>query len=130
MSLLGAAPAALACTDDDAKAARAHNVSYVSSGMGGDAIPVVGRGDRYQVACDDISGANAQVRVVMALADDEDGDAGFAAVMATNTRVIGHGVKFVVPDLPDIANHTMNVKVYVTDGESTHACNAGRVKVV
>ncbi len=34
------------------------------------------------------------------------------------------------PDVPDIANHTVKVKVYVTDAKGTRACDAGRVRIV
>jgi hypothetical protein len=35
-----------------------------------------------------------------------------------------------VPDLPDLAQHTVRVRVYVTDTNGVHSCNAGRVRIV
>ena len=55
---------------------------------------------------------------------------GYNAVLATNQVVAKHGVRVTVPDMPDIANHTVAVKVYVTDEKGTRACDAGRVSIV
>jgi len=68
---------------------------------------------------------------VMSL-DGAPGDAptGYSSVLATNQTVARHAVHVQVPDVPDFANHTVDVKVYVTDAKGTHACDAGRVRIV
>ncbi len=105
--------------------------SYAPADPGGDGIPIVTRGTQFAIACDGITSSGTDVRVVMSL-DDKAGDAptGYTAILATQQRVARHAVQVQVPDVPDIANHTVKVKVYVTDAKGTRACDAGRVRIV
>jgi hypothetical protein len=107
-------------------------VTYASTDTGGAAIPTVSRGAEFAIACDGIAAADADVRVVMALSNPPgEQPTGYAAILATNQKVARHSVQVQVPDVPDIANHTVNVKVYVTDAKGgTRACDAGRVRIV
>jgi hypothetical protein len=105
--------------------------NYATSDLGGADIPVVPRGDKFAVACDSIRASGADVSVVMTVADQPDGNAnGLGSVLATEQKIVQHSVNVQVPDLPDLANHTVSVKVYVTDATGTSACDAGRVKIV
>ena len=104
-------------------------IPYATADMGGGGIPTVNRGDLFAIACDDIKASGADVRVVMALSS-ADQPTGYTAILATNQKVARHAVHVQVPDVPDIANHTVNVKVYVTDAKGTRACDAGRVHIV
>lgn len=104
-------------------------IPYATADMGGGGIPTVSRGDLFAIACDDIKASGADVRVVMALSS-ADQPTGYTAILATNQKVARHAVHVRVPDVPDIANHTVNVKVYVTDAKGTRACDAGRVHIV
>lgn len=105
-------------------------IPYAStSDMGGAAVPTVTRGESFDIACDSISSRTADVRVVMSLDDADAAPAGFSAVLATRQTLTRHGVHVQVPDVADIANRTVNVKVYVTDGKNTKACDAGRVHI-
>jgi hypothetical protein len=106
-------------------------MTYASAEPGSDNIPVVNRGDHFAIACASIEATGADVRVVMKL-DNPAGDAptGYNAVLATDQQVVQHSVNVQVPDVPDLANHTVNVKVYVTDAKGTRACDAGRIRVV
>ena len=105
--------------------------SYAPADLGGDGIPVVTRGTQFAIACDGITSSGTDVRVVMSL-DNTAGDrpTGYSAVLATRQTVARHAVQVQVPDVPDLANHTVNVKVYVTDAKGTRACDAGRVRIV
>ena len=105
--------------------------SYAPADLGGSGIPTVARGDQFAIACDGIRSSGTDVRVVMSL-DNTQGDAptGYSAVLATRQRVAHHEVQVQVPDVPDLANHTVKVKVYVTDAKGTKACDAGRVRIV
>ncbi|HJW40446.1 MAG TPA: hypothetical protein VJ476_04355 [Rhizomicrobium sp.] len=105
--------------------------SYATSDLGGAEIPIVGRGTQFAIACDGIKSSEAQVSVVLSL-DSAAGETptGYSSVLATNQIVARHAVHVQVPDVPDIANHTVNVKVYVTDAKGTRACDAGRVRIV
>ena len=109
-----------------------HIVAYATTELGGAEIPTVTRGDRFAISCDDIKAPGADVRVVMSLANPPgEQPTGYAAILATNQTVTRHSVHVQVPDVPDIANHTVSVRVYVTDAKGgTKACDAGRVHIV
>ncbi len=105
--------------------------SYATTDLGGAEIPVVPRGDKFAVACDSIRASGADVSVVMTVTDQAGDDAsGLGSVLATEQKIVQHSVNVQVPDLPDLANHTVSVKVYVTDAKGTSACDAGRVRIV
>jgi hypothetical protein len=95
----------------------------------GNAVPTVNRGTDFAITCNDIRAASSDVRVVMSLADNGDQPTGYSSIIATNQHVSRHAVSVTMPDMPDIVNHTVNVKVYVTDGKATRACDVGRVRI-
>jgi hypothetical protein len=95
----------------------------------GDAVPTVNRGHDFAITCKDIKTADSDVRVVMSLADNGDQPNDHSSIIATNQHVSRHAVSVTMPDMADIVNHTINVKVYVTSGKGTHACDVGRVRV-
>lgn len=106
-----------------------HLIPYATmSDASGAGIPTVNRGDQFAIACNDITAATADVRVVMSL-DGNEAPTGYSAVLATNQTIARHSVRVQVPDLPDFGNHTVNVKVYVTDAKGTRACDAGRLHI-
>ena len=88
-------------------------------------------GERMVLEGGGIEANGADVQVVMKL-DNPPGDrqTGYNAVLATDTTIVQHSVNVHVPDVPDLANHTVDVKVYVTDAKGTRACDAGRIRVV
>ncbi|MEJ1970739.1 MAG: hypothetical protein WDN03_19235 [Rhizomicrobium sp.] len=105
--------------------------TYAPAELGGGAVPVVARGAQFAVACDSIQAGSADVSVVMSLANAPgDTPTGYSAVLATDQTIVQHSVSVLIPDVPDFANHTVDVKVYVTDTTGTHACDAGRVRIV
>jgi hypothetical protein len=124
---LSASPA-LACGIDTIPG---HLRTYATADLGGTSIPTVTRGTEFAIACDGIKSNDSDVRVVMSL-DAASGDepTGYSSVLATQQTVARHAVHVQVPDVPDLANHTVTVKVYVTDAKGTHACDAGRVRIV
>jgi len=105
--------------------------TYAPADPGGDGIPTVTRGTQFAIACDGITSSGNDVRVVMSL-DDTAGDAptGYSAVLATQQTVALHAVQVQVPDIPDLANHTVTVKVYVTDASGIKTYDAGRLRIV
>jgi hypothetical protein len=109
-----------------------HFYSYATTDLGGAGIPTVTRGAQYAIACDGIKSSGNDVRVVMSLDATAAGEepTGYSSVLATNQTVARHAVHVQVPDVPDFANHTVSVKVYVTDAKGTKACDAGRVRIV
>jgi hypothetical protein len=104
-------------------------MSYAPSGdAGGASVPTVTRGTAMAIACNSIDSTSADVRVVMSL-DNSEAPTGYSAVLATNQKLMRHGVHVLVPDVPDFADHTVTIKVYVTDTKGTKACDAGRVHI-
>ncbi len=99
---------------------------YVS----GSAIPNVGRGQDFKFSCSEIGRTGTDVRVVLKLDPQRGEDTpGYDAVMATDQTVESGTVRVRVPDVPGIANHTVDVKIFITDGHQTRSCDAGRIKI-
>jgi len=94
----------------------------------GGSIPSVGRGQMLGVACAKVDRAS-DVRVVLALAPNE-APTGYTGVLATDQTITKNAVHIRVPDVPDLAQHTVKIRVYVTDSKGIRTCEAGRVKVV
>jgi hypothetical protein len=109
-----------------------HITTFAPTDMGGAGVLNINRGQQFAIACDGIRSRSTDVRVVMSLDNPEPGElpTGYSAVLATNQTVARHAVHVRVPDVPDLANHTVSVKVYVTDAKGTKACDAGRVHIV
>jgi hypothetical protein len=105
-------------------------IPYISSVENGGNVPGIGRGEMFEVACSDAGRFGAEVRVVMQF-DPAPGETatGYVAVLATEQFVSSGKVFVQVPDVPNIANHTMDVKVFVISDGRTHSCDAGRIKV-
>ena len=94
------------------------------------AVPQVARGQFLGLACAGVDRATSDaVRVVLSFVGGEP-DTGYAGVLATDQTISGGTVHVRVPDLPDMAEHTVRVKVYVTDRAGVHSCDAGRVRIV
>ena len=124
--MLVAAPAA-AC---ERLLTHGHLINYAASGNGGSDITPVDRGEELAVECASIGTPGADVSVVMAL-DPVQGEAptGYSAVLLTDEHVGGKAVHFRVPDMPDLAHHTVTIRVYVTDAKGTAACDAGHLRI-
>ena len=109
---------------------RGHLLSYSAAEPGGGDIPTVNRGDQLAIGCKDIKSPKSNVSVVLSIANAPgEGDTGYGAVLATQQKVAPRAVRVRVPDAPDLANHTVNVKVYVSDAGGIRACDAGRVRI-
>lgn len=108
-------------------------ILYVPSDtQGGSEVPSVARGEEFGVNCGCFSGANADVRVVLALGEvPGEQPTGYEKLLATDQQIDNHGgLRVRVPDAPGLANHTVQVKVYVVDAKGARTCNAGRVRIV
>jgi hypothetical protein len=90
----------------------------------------VDRGEDLAIQCDGIGTPGADVSVVMAL-DPISGETptGFDAVLLTDEVIGGKTVHVRVPDIADLVNHTVTLKVYVTAPSGTTACNAGHMRI-
>ena len=109
-------------------------IPYAVDEMGSDsAVPFVDRGDQIAIACDALDKASADnVRVVMRIAPTlGDLDVGYKKVRATDETVSHGAVHVRVPDVPDLASHTVQVNVYVMGPTGQHlTCDAGTMRVV
>lgn len=92
-------------------------------------LPKVTRGQFIGVACANVQRvARDAIRVVMYFAANE--APGYRGVLATDMKVSTGAVHIRVPDTPDIAKHTMQVRVYFVDADGRHVCDAGKVRIV
>jgi len=93
-------------------------------------VPTLAPGDEFAVNCGCLGSARADVRVVLNLAADPgEQPTGYKKLLATDETVDHGGLRVRVPDAPGLANHTVDVQVYVLDGHSARSCNAGRVRI-
>ena len=92
-------------------------------------IPVIERGRMLGVACADVNNDGADVRVIMALTPGQQ-PTGYSSVLATDQTITTGTVHVRVPDVPQFAHHTVYVRVYITDKQGMHTCDAGRVRIV
>jgi len=55
---------------------------------------------------------------------------GYEKVLLTDETIGGNAVHVRVPDMPDLVNHTVTLKIYVTSAKGTTACDAGHLRIV
>ncbi len=105
--------------------------AYAPDQLGGSEITPVDRGQDLAIECGCIGLPGADISVVMAL-DPVQGETptGYQKVLLTDETVGGNAVHVRVPDMPDLVNHTVTLKIYVTSAKGTTACNAGHLRIV
>lgn len=105
--------------------------AYAPATLGGAEVVPVDRGEDLAIQCEGIGSPGAQVNVVMKL-DPVVGesDTGFKQVLLTDESVGATSVHVRVPDIADLVNHTVTLKVYVVGANGTTACNAGHLRIV
>ena len=130
-AVLGAAMASPAISNELMLPLAGGAASYAPLDDHGGSVPNVARGQALGIACADIRQTGAVVQVVLSFATGlgETGT-GYSAVLATEQKLADGTVHVRVPDMPGLAQHTVNVKVYVTDSKGTHSCDGGRVRIV
>ena len=98
---------------------------------GGD-VPTLARGELFGVNCGCMGSSTDanHMRVVLNLSQ-EPGQAptGYKKLLATDQRIENGALRVRVPDVPGLANHTVDVKVYVVERNGAHACDAGKVRI-
>lgn len=96
------------------------------------AVPSVARGQQFAIHCGCLKARAAEdIRVVLALSNKPGERAtGYEKLLATDQVIVHGAVRVRVPDAPDLANHTVQVQVYVLNAKGSHSCNAGRFRVV
>lgn len=97
---------------------------------GGAAIPELKRGADLDVACPNVERVEADaVRVVM-YPGHGDTSSGVAGVLVTERTISPGVVHLRLPDIPDLKDHVVRVKVYYLDAGGKHACDAGRIRLL
>ena len=95
-----------------------------------EAVPSVAPGEQFAVRCDCVQdAAHADIRVVLALAPDEV-QTGYRKLLATVQHIDHNALHVLMPDAPGLANHTVQVQVYVLGANGARSYNAGRVHIV
>jgi hypothetical protein len=132
IALLGAVALSLtalptnACPGDKTIAIK----SYAPADMGGETIRKVGRGERLAIMCDGVDlGVPSDVRVVLNFASGAK-ELGYKGVLATDQTRSEGKLQIRVPDAPDLANHTLDVEVFMLNGgDKAKTCDAGKVRI-
>ena len=96
---------------------------------GGD-VPTLARGEQFGVNCGCVGSRDSDVRVVLDLGSEPNQEpTGYKKLLATDQKIDHGALRVRVPDAPGLANHTVNVEVYVVGRNGAHACNAGKVRI-
>lgn len=96
---------------------------------GGGHVQDFKRGTLIDIPCPNIEDANSDgVRVVMYPGRD-DTSSGVAGVLVTDSIIEPGMVHARVPDIPDLKDHVVQVKVIFLDADGRHACSAGRIRL-
>jgi hypothetical protein len=96
-------------------------------------LPNLAPGDDVAIACEAIERVAdpANVRVVLTIAAvPGDTSPGYRKILALNEKVTGSAVHLKVPNAPDLANHTVDLAVYIADGAKTNDCDGGKYRIV
>lgn len=104
--------------------------SYIPSDLAGETIRKVNRGDKLAIACDGVDLSSSDVRVVLNVDATGAKKLGYQGVLATDQTRSDGKLQIRVPDAPNLANHTVAVRVYVMNGDNATSCDAGLVRVV
>lgn len=124
IAMCGSAVSALACADE-VRLPGGDTITVQDSGGG--TIPHAARGQYLGLACANVEKDGA-VSVVL-FPDNNQSPTGIAGVLATEQKVDTGLVHVRVPDFPELADHTLHVKVFFRDASGTHICDGGSVKI-
>jgi hypothetical protein len=96
-------------------------------------VPVVAPGEMIGIACEALSysAPDNDVRVVLTISATPSGseDPGYKKVLATNEQLTKGAVHVRIPEVPDLANRTVDVNVYVVNAMGSHSCDAGHMHI-
>ena len=100
---------------------------------GDEIVPIVAPGEEIGIACDalEVTAPDNDVRVVLTIsaAPTDAPSPGYKKVLATNEELTKGAVHVRIPEMPDLANHTVNVNVYVVNAAGSHNCDAGHMRI-
>ena len=95
---------------------------------GNAAAPDAVHGQSLELACPNIEQASG-VTVVMFPGRD-DTSSGVGGVMVTERTIAPGVVNMRVPNIPDLKDHVVRVRVIYIDANGKHVCDGGRVRLV
>ena len=104
-------------------------ITYIPSHESGGSVPSVAPGQALGIACADVNRGSDVSVILKASPAPGESPADIDNVLATRQRLSHGAVHIRVPDLPDLSNHTVDVRVIVKDASGLHSCDAGRVKI-
>ena len=101
---------------------------------GDEVVPVVAPGEEIGIACEalEVTAPDNDVRVVLTISAapaDEQPGLGYKKVLATNEELTKGAVRVRIPQVPELENHTVNVNVYVVNGDDSRKCDAGHMRI-
>jgi hypothetical protein len=108
-------------------AAWAFPASVCDTPAGGGKVQDFKGGTALDIPCPKIEQADG-VQVVMYPGRD-DTSSGVGGVLVTDNTIETGMVHVRVPDIPDLKDHVVQVKVYYFSIDGRHACNAGRIRL-
>ena len=102
--------------------------------VGDEVVPVVAPGEEIGIACDalEVTAPDNDVRVVLTISAAPTGEQpalGYKKVLATNEELTKGAVRVRIPEVPELENHTVNVNVYVVNGDGSRKCDAGHMRI-
>lgn len=96
---------------------------------GGSSVPELKRGTSFDVACPSVEHVQAEAVHVVMYPGREDTSSGVAGVLVTE-RTIAPGVVHVrLPDIPDLRDHVVWIKVIYPGAGGNRFCDAGRIRL-
>jgi|HubBroStandDraft_6_1064221.scaffolds.fasta_scaffold792776_1 hypothetical protein len=99
---------------------------------GDEIMPNVLPGDQIAIACGALEqrSADSDVRVVLTIsAVPGESGPGYKKVLATDAQLLKDAVRVRIPSVPDLAEHTVDLNVYVVDDKGSQQCDAGHMKI-
>ena len=91
-------------------------------------VPAVKPGETFGITGDCImhAGAAEDIRVVFSLANAE---GGYKSILATEQAQDGGVLQVRAPDMPEVANHTVQVQLFVVGRDAPMICHAGTIHI-
>jgi len=93
------------------------------------AVPQVAPGAMLDLACANVERAAADAISVVLAPEDKQSSTGIRGVLATEQTVSPGKVHVRVPNFPELADHTVRVKVFYSDASGQHRCDGGSIKI-
>jgi hypothetical protein len=97
---------------------------------GGLPIQDLKRGASLDVICPHIEQMRSDDVSVIMYPGPDDTTSGVAGVLVTERTIDSDVVHVRVPNIPDLKDHIVRMKVFYLDDAGKHACDAGRIRLL